>query len=329
MQPRIVKHLLAALAAACLALAPVAARAWAGGGHSYIALHTAKKAGLVDASQLCNRVYGSMAVDLFNYDFSPLGFALQDLLHGKGNARAAEAWDVANGLPDASPSELAFAFGFASHNDGWGTDFVAHWASRTLDHSEGYVVQKARVLAALLPPAASAIVPPEQVPLVTHVLVEYAVDLLLAEADPSLGPAMVESASLAPLPGLSCADPAGTRVVVATLAPYVAALVGDDLAEAVILQGDGVQRQVTFALGSALAQPTAEGRRDAVAALVAQLAGSFLGPLPPEVTPELLQALVAQILDAGKLVVAPDLMDELDATIGRVNGKMSSLGISP
>jgi hypothetical protein len=322
------KRSLAALAAACTLLAP-SARAWAPGGHSYIALHSAKKAGITDANARCNRVYGSMAVDLFNYDFSPTGMALQSLLHGRGNASAAEIWDVAHGFGDASAAELAFAFGFASHNDGWGTDWIAHWSSRTLDHSEGYVVQKARILAALLPAQAVAIVGDERMPLVTHVLVEYAIDLVLAEQDPSLGPAMMQASSLLPSPGLRCAEPAPVRVLLATLAPRVATVVGDDLVDTVILQGDAAARQVALGLGAALAQPTAAERRDHVAALVATLATGFLGPLPPELGPAELQSLIAQILEAGKAVVAPDLMDEIEATIGRVNGKMSALGIAP
>lgn len=321
---------LAALAVACALLVPAAAGAWAPGGHSYIALHTAKKAGRTDANLLCNRVYGSMAVDLFNYDFSETGFALQALLHGRGNAAAADAWDVATGFGDATPSELAFAYGFASHNDGWGTDFVAHWSSRTLDHSEGYVVQKARILAALLPSQALGIIGTERLPLVSHVLVEYAIDLVLAEQDPALGPAMMAASSLLPAPGQRCEDPAPPRVLLATLSGPVARVLHDDLlADAVILQGDATARQVALALGAALAQPTADARRDGVAALVATLATGFLGPLPPELGPEQLQALVAQILDAGKAVVAADLMDEIEATIGRVNGKMSALGIAP
>lgn len=325
------KSRLVALFIACTVAAgiPVAALAWAGGGHAYVALHTGKKAGLTDPNEICNRVYGAVAVDLFNFDFTPTGFALQALLHGEGNATAAEAWDVANAVPAPTSAELAFAYGFASHNDGWGTDFIAHWSGKTLDPAEGYVVTKARQLAALLPEDAAALIGSERIPLVTHVLVEYSMDLLLAEAEPSLGARMIEAASLAPFPGYACPGPAGTRVLVDTLFPHVAAILGDDLAEETILEADIVSRRVLFALGSALAQPTATARRDAVAVLVASLAGAFLGPLPPEVTPEYLTALVAQLLDAGKMVAAGDLMGEIEATIGRVNGKMSSLGIAP
>lgn len=321
--------IIAALAAACAVLTPASAAAWAVGGHTYLALHTEKKAGLTDANELCNRVFGAMAVDLFNYDFSPTGAKLQALLHGPGNATAAEAWDVATGFGDVTAAELAFAYGFASHNDGWGTDSVAHFASRTLDRSEGYVVQKARELAALLPPLALDVIGPERLPIVSHILVEYAVDLVLADAEPGLGLAMMQASSLLPYPGMRCADPAPARVLVATLAPHVATVVPDAYVDGVIAAGETAARRVALGLGNALAQPTADGRRDAVAALVAEMATGFLAPLPPDLAPETLTALVAQILDAGKLVVAPDLMDELAATLGRVNGKMSALGIAP
>lgn len=319
----------AALAATLAVLAPTAAAAWAVGGHTYLALHTEKKGGRTDANALCNRVFGAMAVDLFNYDFSPTGTALQAILHGQGNATAAEAWDVATGFGDVSPAELAFAYGFASHNDGWGTDSIAHYASRTLDHSEGYVVQKARVLAALMPPQALAVIGAERLPLVSHVLAEYAMDLVLADGEPGLGLAMMQASSLLPYPGLRCEDPAPARVLVATLWPHVAAVVPDAAVDGVIAAGELAARQVALGMGSALSQATPEARRDAVAALVAGMAVGFLGPLPPELGPEALAGLIAQILDAGKLVVAPDLMDELAATAGRVNGKMSALGIAP
>jgi hypothetical protein len=307
---------------------PAAALAWSGGGHTYIALHTHKKAGLTTPSDLCNRVYGALSVDLFNYDFSATGQALAAIVHGEGNATAAEAWEVATGVAAPTRAELAFAYGFSSHNDGWGTDYVAHWSSRTLDPSQGYVVWKAAQLAAVLPSEALVLIPAPLVPLVTHVLVEYSMDLLLADADPAIGPSLVEAASLAAAPGYACAEQAGSRVLVDTLFPHVAGIVGDGAAEATILGSDLVNRQVMFLLGSALAQPTPEARRDAMAALVAVLAGAFM-PIPPELPPEQLVALIAQLLDAGKAICAADLMYEVQATIGRVNGTMSALGIAP
>lgn len=39
--------------------------------------------------------------------------------------------------------------------------------------------------------------------------------------------------------------------------------------------------------------------------------------------------MIVQLLGLGKMICAPDFKDEIDATIGRVNGKMNSLGISP
>lgn len=323
----------AALAAACLLAAPAAASAWAPGGHAYIALHTGKKGGLTDANERCNRVFGATAVDLFNFDFSPTGFQLQALLHGcgettvPGNATAAEAWDVATGFEDVSAAELAFAYGFASHNDRWGTDSVAHCASRTLDRAQGYVVQKAAVLAALLPPAAVALVG-DRMELVSHVLVEYAMDLVLAGADPTLGLALLQASSLDP--ELSCEEPAPPRVLLFTLASHVATVVEDEaLVDPYILGGEAAVRQVDYAFGWALSATDPAVRRARLAGVIATIAVDFLGPLPEWFPPEQLPVLIAQILEAGEAVVAPDLMDELAATIGRVNGKMSALGISP
>jgi hypothetical protein len=76
-----------------------------------------------------------------------------------------------------------------------------------------------------------------------------------------------------------------------------------------------------------LALPTAEARHDAMAALLSQLAPVILGPVGK--TPAELKPVIVQMLGLGKAICAADFKDEIDATIGRVNGKMNSLGIAP
>jgi hypothetical protein len=69
----------------------------------------------------------------------------------------------------------------------------------------------------------------------------------------------------------------------------------------------------------------------AIATATASRAENFLG-LPPgalePIRPQLV-ALCAGGIQGGILLTQDDFLDEIDATIGRVNGKMSSLGISP
>lgn len=256
---------------------PGAALAWAGGTHGYIAKHTDFKAGLTSADELCNRMYGANAVDLFNLDFSLLGQRLADIVHGQGNATAAEAWTVVTAMPDAADVDLAFAYGFSTHNDGWGTDSTAHWSGITMAKDKGYVIAKAELLGALLPPGAleEAGIPAELNLLVRHLMVEYSVDLLLADVDPALGAALAQSAA--------CPVPADPAVLLGTMVPKVAAIldqfgVDPELAPAVVVNADAVSRWLVSQLGGVLSLPTTEARHDAMAGLLSQLATVILGP---------------------------------------------------
>lgn len=316
-----------ALLAAILAVAgglPGVALGWAGGTHGYIAKHTDFKAGLTSADELCNRIYGANAVDLFNLDMSPLGLALADIVHGRGNATAAEAWTIVTAMPDPADVDLAFAYGFSTHNDGWGTDSTAHWSGITQARDRGYVIAKAEQLQAYLPPGAleGAGIPAGLQPLVSHLIVEYAVDLLLADVDPSLGAALAQSAACPVI-----ADPA---VLHATLLPYVMRILGSEdeaTAHWIIGYADTISRGLVFQLGTVYSQPTPEVRAYAMSWLLAEFARNLPGMEGAD--PAALQPLVAQLLGLGKMICAPDFRDEIDATIGRVNGRMNSLGISP
>ena len=315
--------------AAILAVAwglPGAALGWAGGTHGYIARHTNFKAGLTSADELCNRIDGANAVDLFNLDFSQLGQKLADIVHGEGNATAATAWTVATAMPNPSDVDLAFAYGFSTHNDGWGTDSTAHWSGITQARDKGYVIAKAELFQASLPPEAVAYsgIPEALLPLVSHLMVEYAVDLLLADADPSLGAALAQSAA--------CAVPADPAVLLGTLVPEVELILpqfGADaaLAPAVVGNAYGISHWLVGQLGGVLSLPTDELRHDAMAELLSQLAPTILGPGGK--TPAELKPVIVQMLGLGKTITQCDFMAEIDATIGRVNGKMNSLGIAP
>lgn len=313
------------LAALCaLAAAPATALAWGAGTHAYIAAHTYKKSGLVGERDLCRRVLGSNGPDLFNYPFTDEVQALAGALHRRDPTANLAPYRAA-----ASADEKALGFGFASHNNGWGTDSTAHFDGVTAGNTDGYVVAKAAILGDALLPAIWAQFPylPEEVARalsreVSHQFVELAVDFLVAEADPSVGPDLAATAA--------CYDPANDPdFLVRSLLPFLSEELPAPMAEAItrVLLPQFVAGLA--ANGQVLAVPLEYGL-PAIAWATALQSASYLEykglPAPP---PEQLLPLILQGIQAGMELCRPDFMAELSATIGRVNGKMSSIGISP
>lgn len=327
---------LASLAvAAAMAGIPAAAAAWAAGTHAYVAKHTNKMGGLVSGAETCRRVLGSNGPDLFNSIWSDEAQALAAVLHRRDPAPNVAPWYAAT-----TPLDRAFGFGFASHNDAWGTDATAHHAGRTFGEAEGYVIAKAEILGGLLAEtigAALGLPPDAALALATdvsHNFVEFAVDFLLAEADPQLGWTLYASAGC-------YAGPADDDLLLLALGPYLAPVLSDDpgtgeaIAEAWI---DTVMPQFVAGLGAngwVLTLPYDVGK-PLIAHLLATEAQEYLAwkyagvpgfdPPPPL---ELLEALASVGLDAARALCAPDFMAEIEATIGYVNGRMSAEGIFP
>lgn len=310
-------HVMLCATLAALAGVPAAAFAWAAGTHAYIAVHTAKKAGLTDASALCNRTYGANAVDMFNRVFTPEGKLLAAALHDPAGDGNVQPWHAA-----VTPAERAFGYGFASHNDAWGTDSIAHYTGITFGKDVGYIIAKAGLLREELRPLVQGALPmsEDQLLLVSHILVEYSVDLLLAESDPSVAPALMQSAA--------CPGPAGVGLLVDALVPAFSAVVPPEVAEQMILTVEPQFRQGLYVNGAVL------GRPDAIQLLAQGTAGqaeAFLG-LPSgalDAVRDQLAAIAAYGIWRGKALCAPDVLDEIEATIGLVNGRMSAKGISP
>ena len=210
-----------------------------------------------------------------------------------------------------------FAYGFASHNERWGTDATAHYAGMTFGAGEGYVIAKARLMAAALHDQVLPLVGSEEMLLfVSHILTEHAVDLLVVAAEPWIAADLMESAD--------CPAPAGVQILVDSLVPIFAPYVGAEEAEALIRAVEPRYRQGLLLNGLALAQPNA---RELLAGFIAAQAKVFLpGPFPPD---EQLVALIDKALLLGMYLNAPDYLGELEATRGWVNGRLSSRGISP
>ncbi len=141
-----------------------------------------------------NLLYGSLAPDIFNYQFDAPALYMQNQTHNN----FMKLWDAARSQPGT-----ALAFGFVSHNELWGADFTAHIAGIP-GHPEagGYVVAKAYELKGILDqvPEFAALNLPEPVALqVCHELVEYGVDILIKHVDPAIG-ARISAAALPPNP---------------------------------------------------------------------------------------------------------------------------------
>lgn len=312
------------VACALIAGTPGAALAWAAGTHAYIAMHTDKRADQVDPAELCNRVYGANATDLFNTRFTEDGQRLARALHDRGRLVPLLPWNHA-----VSDRARAFAYGMASHNDTWGTDAFAHYSGKTFGRQEGYVVAKALALREELRSLLAGKLEVADEPLLTiaHVLVEYGADVLVARTDPAVSPAlMAATACWAP----DGEPPAQLMLLLEALVPELANDVGAARAASEIAEAVPPFLAELGATGWVLGLEPQEAVW-AIAAATAGRAEQFLG-LPPGALDGLrpqLTEVAAYGISRGMELCAPDLLPELEATIGRVNGTMSALGITP
>ena len=112
---------------------------WGFATHTYINDHLGK----TKRNQNMDEIYGAVAPDAFEYLFnfpSYLGF-LSDQTH----TEFLKVWNVPRtGLGKS------LAYGFVTHNDVWGADSTAHRLGLTFGQDEGYIIAKAKLLAAIL-----------------------------------------------------------------------------------------------------------------------------------------------------------------------------------
>ena len=309
---------LAALASACaLAAVPGSVRAWNAGTHAWIAAEMHKKAGLADPAVLLDRIYGANAIDLFNNDFSEPALTLQAWLHeSPPDAIFLKAWRA---VDPESARDVAFAYGLVTHNNAWGADSTAHVAGITSGRDAGWVIAKATVLGAYLDPILrenGIILEPAQLLDVGHILVEQAVDLLMLQLDPAVGEKLLASAM--------DRDPSFPTLLVAAWADSFAEVLGSRAAavEAILAYEAGL-RQFLMAYGWALSQPEA---LTLLAGQIAVMAEGYLG-LPPG-SGVALVPLIEYGVQAGMNLCASDFQRELAATVGWVNGRISSNGVA-
>lgn len=301
------------LAGLAVVLLSQAAFPWGAATHAYMEEHLLKKLGQTDSAVLYNRIYGANAIDIFNNNFIFPYVEFQAFLHDTARGNFLKAWEVAE-----SKDERAFAYGFVSHNNTWGMDSSAHVSGVTYGRGEGYVIAKARVLAAMLGPALEAqlgVPLPEEVLInVGHYLVESGVDLLVRAKDPAIGSKLTAAAFYR-----SGAIP---TLLVNAYTDDLSALAAIDAAP-IILVAEGNFRASMMAYGFALTQDNA---LDLVAAELAAIGVSYLGL--PSGSEALLTPIAKQGIGAAMTLCAPDFERELHASTGRVNGGLSSHGIA-
>jgi hypothetical protein len=198
---------------AALILVSSAAYSWNFATHAYIADKIGRFIPLIKA----NEIYGIMAPDIFNLDFSLMNDdVLRAYTHGipkdDPTVPASQAfmavWQKAVG-----PFQKAAAFGFVAHNDAWGADYVAHWKaipslrafpSPYQDQPPGYIIALAVQLDKILETNGVwaglgyygiSLTLSDRM-MFTHNIVEYAGDILIKRADPLIGKKIYEAALL-------------------------------------------------------------------------------------------------------------------------------------
>jgi hypothetical protein len=275
-------------------------------------------------------MWGSVAPDLFNFVFDPalcVGW-IADQTQGEEPDSAAKIWNAAGTNP-----EKVLAYGFVSHNDSWGADFVAHHSGlRPGYENEGYIIAKAKqLLNAPSNPAdpqrtfadvfADLGMSPDEAFLVAHVISEDAVDIRLGtEVDPLLGRKLAAAAR-----GVTRRFP--PLLVKAFAADYAAYCFGGDYSTAtnVLTAAEKEHRKNMIFLGEAISQsePVAV---QLLAEQVVAILPEFLGrPLP---VPE---AEAVEIVKKGifnSMVICDDYRAEIDATIEFVEKNLKDHGIT-
>jgi hypothetical protein len=286
------------------------ALSWDAATHAYIEEHLYKKQGQTDSVVLYNRIYGANAIDIFNNNFTSPYLEFAAYLHDTTRDNFLKVWEEA-----ASREEKAFAYGFVGHNNTWGMDSTAHVSGVTYGRGEGYVIAKARVLAAMLGPEIEAQLGdlPDDVLLnVCHYLVESGVDFLVRSLDPTIGNKLMAAAYYR-------SEQVPALLINAYAADFSDLAGSPENAAQIIATAEGGFRVTMIGYGWAL---TKDNALDLVADGIAKIGADYLG-LPPDSAEDLAPIAKQGILAAMELC-APDFEGELRATTGWVNGNLSS-----
>ena len=149
---------------------------WGFATHAYIDDHLGKK----QIHKNLNEIYGGVMPDLFNTLFDYPEYL--EFLPVQTHFKSMKVWKASR-----SEVEKSLAFGFVSHNGGWGADFTAHDTCRTCGQPVGYAYAKAAVLLSEYPLPSELEIPDVIAIAIFHEIVENAVDILVKQTDSSIG----------------------------------------------------------------------------------------------------------------------------------------------
>lgn len=193
---------------AALLVVSTAGYSWNFATHAYIATKIAR--GTLPLK--LNQIYGIMAPDLFNLDFSTWGDnTLRGYTHGipKEDPTAPASQAFMKVWRDAvGPYQKAVSAGYVAHNDAWSADYVAHWRgipppppfpSPYENEHPGYIIALAVQLDQVLDGYGvwagleskladyGVTLSLDERMTFTENIIEYAGDLLIKRADPEIG----------------------------------------------------------------------------------------------------------------------------------------------
>jgi hypothetical protein len=285
------------------------AAAWERGTHAFIAEQVRKGGGPNTVAAM----YASTCPDCFNYMFTGQGALYRDYFYEVSHFQAGSVWDAAK-----TGHEKNAARGFASHNNVWGADKTAHAGSLTLLPNEGYVITKAKMVDGYLKqtvPAYAALMQnaPEVGLEICHSIVEAAGELILKNADPTLGPLLLSIAQK-PCPEVPAVMVRAFADGLAAFSAGTAMPMNTAQAAAFILGAEAEWRQGMIAYGYLMQADDATFKANIVEQFKA-LAAGFLGGLGIELpAPEILQALIEGAFDLALYFCQADYMNEVLAT---------------
>jgi len=250
---------------------------------------------------------------------------VSDQTHGTTGETFLKLWNAAS-----TPSEKALAYGFVSHNQQWGADYVAHISGlRPGYENDGYIIIRAKQLLGAPVDAASPHptfgevftgsfgASPDEALLIAHAIAEYAIDIRLArEADPLLGHKLAAAAR-------SEANSFTPLLVKAYAADYAANCFNGDLTTAATELTAAVQlhRQDMIYLGQAISRPEPVAVELLAEQLLAILGDFLPGPLPDNAA-DILKAAISSAMN-----LCNDYRAEIETTIEFVDKGLKDHGI--
>ena len=168
-----------------LGLAATQAAAWGPAVHVYVADHTGKLWPFLNRTEM----YGSTLPDMCYFAYSK-GPVFQATCAGVIHDYSYMAmWDGAFNL-----QTVALGYGYESHHE---ADITAHQAGILVGRNEGYVIQKAEILAGVLWPELQKLgLDYGQVQAIAHNLIEVGTDVLVKRVDPLIGSKLTLAALL-------------------------------------------------------------------------------------------------------------------------------------